>query len=218
MKNIILLGPPGAGKGTQADLICELCNIPKISTGDMLREAVASGSDFGKKVSNILDTGGLVSDEIIGELIKNRLTQSDCINGSLFDGVPRTLGQAAELKNMGINFTHVIEIQVDDEVIVKRMSGRRVHPGSGKNYHIDFNPPQIEGKDDETGEPLIQREDDNEKTVKKRLDVYHQQTKPLISFYKLWGQNDNQAPKFISISGSGSIDEIKTKILSSLNF
>ncbi|NCW10857.1 MAG: nucleoside monophosphate kinase, partial [Proteobacteria bacterium] len=160
MKNIILLGPPGAGKGTQADLICELCNIPKISTGDMLREAVASGSDFGKKVSNILDTGGLVSDEIIGELIKNRLTQSDCINGSLFDGVPRTLGQAAELKNMGINFTHVIEIQVDDEVIVKRMSGRRVHPGSGKNYHIDFNPPQIEGKDDETGEPLIQREDD----------------------------------------------------------
>ena len=133
----------------------------------MLREAVASGSDFGKKVSNILDTGGLVSDEIIGELIKNRLTQSDCINGSLFDGVPRTLGQAAELKNMGINFTHVIEIQVDEEVIVKRMSGRRVHPGSGKNYHIDFNPPQIEGKDDETGEPLIQREDDKPETVLK---------------------------------------------------
>ena len=182
MKNIILLGPPGAGKGTQADLICELCNIPKISTGDMLREAVASGSDFGKKVSNILDTGGLVSDGIIGELIKNRLTQSDCINGSLFDGVPRTLGQAAELKNMGINFTHVIEIQVDDEVIVRRMSGRRVHPGSGKNYHIDFNPPQIEGKDDETGEPLIQREDDKPETVLKRLAVYHDQTKPLSDF------------------------------------
>ena len=185
MKNIILLGPPGAGKGTQADLICELCNIPKISTGDMLREAVASGSDFGKKVSNILDTGGLVSDEIIGELIKNRLTQSDCVNGSLFDGVPRTLGQAAELKNMGINFTHVIEIQVDDEVIVKRMSGRRVHPGSGKNYHIDFNPPQIEGKDDETGEPLIQREDDKPETVLKRLAVYHDQTKPLSDFYSI---------------------------------
>ncbi len=183
MKNIILLGPPGAGKGTQADLICDLCNIPKISTGDMLREAVASGSDFGKKVSNILDTGGLVSDEIIGELIKNRLMQSDCINGSLFDGVPRTLGQAAELKNMGITFTHVIEIQVDDEVIVKRMSGRRVHPGSGKNYHIDFNPPLIDGKDDESGEPLIQREDDKPETVLKRLAVYHDQTKPLSDFY-----------------------------------
>ena len=193
MKNIILLGPPGAGKGTQADLICELCNIPKISTGDMLREAVASGSDFGKKVSNILDTGGLVSDEIIGELIKNRLIQSDCVNGSLFDGVPRTLGQAAELKNMGINFTHVIEIQGDDEVIVKRMSGRRVHPGSGKNYHIDFNPPQIEGKDDETGEPLIQREDDKPETVLKRLAVYHDQTKPLSDFYS------NQALESLSL-------------------
>ena len=142
MKNIILLGPPGAGKGTQADLICDLYNIPKISTGDMLREAVASGSDFGKKVSNILDTGGLVSDEIIGSLIKDRLAQPDCENGSLFDGVPRTLGQANELKNMGVNFTHVVEIHVDDEVIVNRMSGRRVHPGSGRNYHVDFNPPK----------------------------------------------------------------------------
>ena len=206
MKNIILLGPPGAGKGTQADLICELCNIPKISTGDMLREAVASGSDFGKKVSNILDTGGLVSDEIIGELIKNRLTQSDCINGSLFDGVPRTLGQAAELKNMGINFTHVIEIQVDDEVIVKRMSGRRVHPGSGKNYHIDFNPPQIEGKDDETGEPLIQREDDKPETVLKRLAVYHDQTKPLSDFYSNQVLESNL--KYITVDGSQSVDDV----------
>ena len=206
MKNIILLGPPGAGKGTQADLICELCNIPKISTGDMLREAVASGSDFGKKVSNILDTGGLVSDEIIGELIKNRLTQSDCINGSLFDGVPRTLGQAAELKNMGINFTHVIEIQVDDEVIVRRMSGRRVHPGSGKNYHIDFNPPQIEGKDDETGEPLIQREDDKPETVLKRLAVYHDQTKPLSDFYSNQALESNL--KYITVDGSKSVDDV----------
>ena len=206
MKNIILLGPPGAGKGTQADLICELCNIPKISTGDMLREAVASGSDFGKKVSNILDTGGLVSDEIIGELIKNRLTQSDCINGSLFDGVPRTLGQAAELKNMGISFTHVIEIQVDDEVIVKRMSGRRVHPGSGKNYHIDFNPPQIEGKDDETGEPLIQREDDKPGTVLKRLAVYHDQTKPLSDFYSNQALESNL--KYITVDGSISVDDV----------
>jgi len=214
MKNIILLGPPGAGKGTQADLICELCNIPKISTGDMLREAVASGSDFGKKVSNILDTGGLVSDEIIGELIKNRLTQSDCINGSLFDGVPRTLGQAAELKNMGINFTHVIEIQVDDEVIVRRMSGRRVHPGSGKNYHIDFNPPQIEGKDDETGEPLIQREDDKPETVLKRLAVYHDQTKPLSDFYSNQAHESNL--KYITVDGSQSVDDVFNLISSQI--
>ena len=214
MKNIILLGPPGAGKGTQADLICELCNIPKISTGDMLREAVASGSDFGKKVSNILDTGGLVSDEIIGELIKNRLTQSDCINGSLFDGVPRTLGQAAELKNMGINFTHVIEIQVDDEVIVRRMSGRRVHPGSGKNYHIDFNPPQIEGKDDETGEPLIQREDDKPETVLKRLAVYHDQTKPLSDFYSNQALECNL--KYITVDGSQSVDDVFNLISSQI--
>ena len=214
MKNIILLGPPGAGKGTQADLICELCNIPKISTGDMLREAVASGSDFGKKVSNILDTGGLVSDEIIGELIKNRLTQSDCINGSLFDGVPRTLGQAAELKTMGINFTHVIEIQVDDEVIVKRMSGRRVHPGSGKNYHIDFNPPQIEGKDDETGEPLIQREDDKPETVLKRLAVYHDQTKPLSDFYSIQALESNL--KYITVDGSQSVDDVFNLISSQI--
>ena len=214
MKNIILLGPPGAGKGTQADLICELCNIPKISTGDMLREAVASGSDFGKKVSNILDTGGLVSDEIIGELIKNRLTQSDCINGSLFDGVPRTLGQAAELKNMGINFTHVIEIQVDDEVIVRRMSGRRVHPGSGKNYHIDFNPPQIEGKDDETGEPLIQREDDKPETVLKRLAVYHDQTKPLSDFYS--NQTLESNLKYIKVDGSQSVDDVFNLISSQI--
>jgi adenylate kinase len=206
MKNIILLGPPGAGKGTQADLICDLCDIPKISTGDMLREAVASGSDFGKKVSNILDTGGLVSDEIIGELIKNRLTQSDCLNGSLFDGVPRTLGQAAELKNMGINFTHVIEIQVDDEVIVKRMSGRRVHPGSGKNYHIDFNPPQIDGRDDDTGESLIQREDDKPDTVLKRLAVYHDQTKPLSDFYLNQSLESNL--KYITVDGSRAVDDV----------
>ena len=206
MKNIILLGPPGAGKGTQADLICSLCNIPKISTGDMLREAVAAGSDFGKKVSNILDTGGLVSDEIIGSLIKDRLTKPDCINGSLFDGVPRTLGQASELQSMGIEFTHVIEIHVDDEVIVNRMSGRRVHPGSGKNYHIEYNPPKVEGADDETGEPLIQREDDKPDTVLKRLSVYHDQTKPLSEFYINRSNSSNL--KYIKVDGSKTVDEV----------
>lgn len=212
MKNIILLGPPGAGKGTQADLICDLYNIPKISTGDMLREAVASGSDFGKKVSNILDTGGLVSDEIIGSLIKDRLAQPDCKNGSLFDGVPRTLGQANELKNMGVNFTHVVEIHVDDEVIVNRMSGRRVHPGSGRNYHVDFNPPKSEGVDDDTGEPLIQREDDKPETVLKRLKVYHEQTKPLSDFYTK--QSEDTDLIYINVDGSKSVDEVFRSISS----
>jgi adenylate kinase len=212
MKNIILLGPPGAGKGTQADLICDLYNIPKISTGDMLREAVASGSDFGKKVSNILDTGGLVSDEIIGSLIKDRLAQPDCENGSLFDGVPRTLGQANELKNMGVNFTHVVEIHVDDEVIVNRMSGRRVHPGSGRNYHVDFNPPKSEGVDDDTGEPLIQREDDKPETVLKRLNVYHEQTKPLSDFYAK--QSEDTDLIYINVDGSKSVDEVFRSISS----
>jgi adenylate kinase len=212
MKNIILLGPPGAGKGTQADLICDLYNIPKISTGDMLREAVASGSDFGKKVSNILDTGGLVSDEIIGSLIKDRLAQPDCENGSLFDGVPRTLGQANELKNMGVNFTHVVEIHVDDEVIVNRMSGRRVHLGSGRNYHVDFNPPKSEGVDDDTGEPLIQREDDKPETVLKRLNVYHEQTKPLSDFYTK--QSEDTDLIYINVDGSKSVDEVFRSISS----
>lgn len=206
MKNIILLGPPGAGKGTQADLICDLFSIPKISTGDMLREAVASGSDFGKKVSNILDSGALVSDEIIGSLIKDRLTKPDCINGSLFDGVPRTLGQANELAEMGIQFTHVVEISVDDEMIVNRMSGRRVHPGSGRNYHIDFNPPTENGLDNETGESLIQREDDKPETVLKRLDVYHEQTKPLSEFYSK--QSSNSDLKYITVDGSQSVEKV----------
>jgi adenylate kinase len=214
MKNIILLGPPGAGKGTQADLICSLCNIPKISTGDMLREAVASGSDFGKKVSNILDTGGLVSDEIIGSLIEDRLTKPDCKNGSLFDGVPRTLGQAAELQSMGIQFTHVIEIHVDDEVIVNRMSGRRVHPGSGKNYHIEYNPPKVEGTDDETGEPLIQREDDKPDTVLKRLSVYHDQTKPLSEFYI--NQSNLSNLKYIKVDGSKTVEKVFESISSQI--
>ena len=214
MNNIILLGPPGAGKGTQADLICDLCSIPKISTGDMLREAVASGSDFGKKVSHILDTGGLVSDEIIGSLIQDRLTKPDCVNGSLFDGVPRTLGQATELASMGIKFTHVIEINVDDQMIVNRMSGRRVHPGSGKNYHIDFNPPLNEGIDDETGDSLIQREDDKPETVLKRLTVYHDQTKPLSEFYI--NESSNSDLKYFTVDGSQSVEKVFQDISSQI--
>jgi adenylate kinase len=180
----------------------------------MLREAVASGSDFGQKVSNILDTGGLVSDEIIGSLIKDRLTKSDCMSGSLFDGVPRTLGQASELKNMGIEFTHVIEIHVDDEVIVSRMSGRRVHPGSGKNYHIEYNPPKVDGIDDETGEPLIQREDDKPETVLKRLSVYHDQTKPLSEFYINQSKLSNLI--YIKVDGSRTVNEVFKTIASKI--
>ena len=214
MNNIILLGPPGAGKGTQADLICEMCDIPKISTGDMLREAVASGSALGIKVSNILDSGALVSDDIIGSLIKERLTKPDCANGSLFDGVPRTIGQAEQLAEMGIKFTHVIEIAVKDETIVKRMSGRRVHPSSGRNYHIDFNPPINDGVDNETGEPLIQREDDKPDTVLKRLGVYHEQTKPLTDFY-LNLSNDGDL-RFFQVDGSKTVDEVFKNISSQI--
>ena len=204
MKNFILLGPPGAGKGTQADLICDLYQIPKLSTGDMLREAVASGSDLGKQVSSILDSGGLVSDDIIGSLIEERLQMPDCKNGSLFDGVPRTLGQAKILDDMGVSFSHVIEIVVEDDVIVSRMSGRRVHPGSGRNYHIDYNPPKIEGIDDESGEALIQREDDKPETVLKRLDVYHEQTEPLTNFYKEISSKSELV--YFSVDGSKSVN------------
>ena len=210
MKNFILLGPPGAGKGTQADLICDLYQIPKLSTGDMLREAVASGSDLGKQVSSILDSGGLVSDGIIGSLIEERLQMPDCKNGSLFDGVPRTLGQAKILDDMGVSFSHVIEIVVEDDVIVSRMSGRREHPGSGRNYHIDYNPPKIEGIDDESGEALIQREDDKPETVLKRLDVYHEQTEPLTNFYKEISSKSELV--YFSVDGSKSVNEVFANI------
>ena len=210
MKNFILLGPPVAGKGTQADLICDLYQIPKLSTGDMLREAVASGSDLGKQVSSILDSGGLVSDDIIGSLIEERLQMPDCKNGSLFDGVPRTLGQAKILDDMGVSFSHVIEIVVEDDVIVSRMSGRRVHPGSGRNYHIDYNPPKIEGIDDESGEALIQREDDKPETVLKRLDIYHEQTEPLTNFYKEISSKSELV--YFSIDGSKSVNEVFANI------
>ena len=210
MKNIILLGPPGAGKGTQADLICRLLEIPKISTGDMLREAVTSGSELGAKVSDILDSGALVSDEIIGSLIKARLSMPDCQKGALFDGVPRTLGQASILNEMNINFSDVIEISVDDSIIVERMSGRRVHPASGRNYHIKYNPPKIDNIDNDTGEPLIQREDDKPDTVLKRLNVYHDQTKPLTDFYK--SLKDKGLLNYIKVDGSNNVQEVFNEI------
>lgn len=214
MKRLILLGPPGAGKGTQADLLCKEFNIPKISTGDMLREAIANQTDLGKEVSSILDSGALVSDEIIGSLLEERLSNDDCANGYLLDGVPRTLGQASILEKMGIEFTNVIEIKVDDEVIVNRMSGRRVHPQSGRNYHIDFNPPKKEGVDDLTNEPLIQREDDKPETVLKRLDVYHEETKPLSDFYKK--VSDGGSLVYSSVDGSQSVTEVFNDALQSL--
>jgi len=214
MKRLILLGPPGAGKGTQADLLCKEFNIPKISTGDMLREAIANQTDLGKEVSSILDSGALVSDEIIGSLLEERLSNDDCANGYLLDGVPRTLGQASILERMGVEFTNVIEIKVDDEVIVNRMSGRRVHPNSGRNYHIDFNPPKKEGVDDLTNEPLIQREDDKPETVLKRLDVYHEETKPLSDFYKK--VSDGGSLIYSSVDGSKSVSEVFNDALQSL--
>ena len=214
MKRLILLGPPGAGKGTQADLLCKEFNIPKISTGDMLREAIANQTDLGKEVSSILDSGALVSDEIIGSLLEERLSNDDCANGYLLDGVPRTLGQASILEKMGIEFTNVIEIKVDDEVIVNRMSGRRVHPQSGRNYHIDFNPPKKEGVDDLTNEPLIQREDDKPETVLKRLDVYHEETKPLSDFYKK--VSDGGSLVYSSVDGSKSVSEVFNDALQTL--
>ena len=214
MKRLILLGPPGAGKGTQADLLCKEFNIPKISTGDMLREAIANQTDLGKEVSSILDSGALVSDEIIGSLLEERLSNDDCANGYLLDGVPRTLGQASILEKMGIEFTNVLEIKVDDEVIVSRMSGRRVHPQSGRNYHIDFNPPKKAGVDDLTNEPLIQREDDKPETVLKRLDVYHEETKPLSDFYKKVSEGGSLV--YSSVDGSKSVSEVFNDALQSL--
>jgi len=206
MNKILLLGPPGAGKGTQADLICEFLKIPKISTGDMLRSAIASGSELGKKVTDIMNSGGLVSDQIIIELILDRIAQPDCEKGYLFDGGIRTVGQADLCVENNIEFTHVIEIKVDDEVIVDRMSGRRVHPGSGRNYHLIYQPPKNEGVDDITGEALIQREDDMPETVKHRLQVYQDETKPLVTYYQ--SQTSKSSLKYIAVDGSQSVEKV----------
>ena len=206
MNKILLLGPPGAGKGTQADLICKSLSIPKISTGDMLRSAIASGSELGQKVTDIMNSGGLVSDQIIIELILDRIVQADCVNGFLFDGGIRTVGQADLCVENNIEFTHVIEIKVDDDVIVDRMSGRRVHPGSGRNYHLDYQPPKNKGVDDITGEPLIQREDDMPETVKHRLQVYQDETKPLVVYYQ--SQEAKSPLKYIAVDGSRSVEKV----------
>lgn len=207
---LILLGAPGAGKGTQAKFICEKFGIPQISTGDMLRAAVKAGTPLGIEAKKVMDAGGLVSDDIIIGLVKDRLQQDDCKGGYLFDGFPRTIPQAEAMKTAGVALDYVLEIDVADSEIVERMSGRRVHVASGRTYHIKFNPPKVEGKDDETGEPLIQRDDDSEATVLKRLEIYHSQTKPLVAFYSAWAATgDAKAPKCRKIAGVGSVDQIK---------
>lgn len=214
---LILLGGPGAGKGTQANYIKEKFNIPQISTGDMLRAHVKAGSELGVKAKAIMDAGGLVSDDIIIGMVKERLTQDDCKNGYLFDGFPRTIPQAEAMKAAGVPIDYVVEIDVADEEIIKRMSGRRVHVASGRTYHVVFNPPKTAGKDDVTGEDLIQRDDDKEETVKKRLDVYHAQTEPLVKYYGDWGKSGQAgAPKYVKIPGVGKVDEIRDAIFKGL--
>ena len=209
---VILLGAPGAGKGTQARFIMEEFDIPQISTGDMLRTAIKNGTELGKKVKSVIDSGSLVSDEIIIALVKERIAEADCAGGFLFDGFPRTIPQAEALRESGVEIDHVIEIVVEDEEIVQRMGGRRVHPGSGRTYHVVCNPPEVEGKDDETGEDLIQREDDAEETVRHRLGVYHEQTAPLMDFY----QKIDADTRYTRIEGVGSVNDIKGKVISAL--
>ena len=210
--HIILLGSPGSGKGTQAQFITEKYAIPQISTGDMLRAAVRDGTPLGVEAKKVMAAGGLVSDDIILGLIKERIAQPDCVSGFLLDGFPRTIAQAEGLDAMGIKIDNVIEINVADEEIVKRIAGRRVHSESGRTYHVDFNPPKVEGIDDVTGEVLIQRDDDKEETVRKRLSIYHEQTKPLVGYYSAAGRG----VKFSSITGVGTVDEITDKIFSIL--
>ncbi len=214
--NIILLGPPGAGKGTQATNICKKYTIPQISTGDMLRAAVKAGTPLGIEAKKVMDAGGLVSDDIIIGLVKERIAEADCANGFLFDGFPRTIAQAEALKNDGIKIDFVVEIQVPDEDIVSRMSGRRSHLASGRTYHIIYNPPKVEGRDDITGEHLVQRDDDNEDTVRARLKVYHQQTQPLVDYYRSWMSAGGSAPKYSAVNGTGSLDEVKKEVYAQL--
>ncbi len=214
---IILLGPPGAGKGTQANFIKEHYSIPQISTGDMLRAAVKAGTPLGIEAKKVMDAGQLVSDELIINLVKERLTDNDCANGYLFDGFPRTIPQADALKDAQVPVDFVLEIDVPAEEIIKRISGRRVHEASGRVYHIEYNPPKVAGKDDVTGDDLVHRDDDKEDTVRKRLDVYQAQTRPLVDYYSNWAAaSDAAAPKYRKISGVGAVDEIRGRILDAL--
>ena len=215
---LILLGGPGAGKGTQANNVKEKYQIPQISTGDMLRAAVKAGTDLGKEAKKFMDSGQLVTDDVIIGLVKERIKEPDCEKGFLFDGFPRTIPQADAMKAAGVQIDAVVDIDVPDDEIIKRMAGRRAHLASGRTYHIVFNPPKEEGKDDVTGEPLVQRDDDKEETVKKRLEVYHDQTEPLIGYYKDWEKSsDAAAPKYIKINGVGKVAEIRDSIYGALN-
>ena len=215
---LILLGGPGAGKGTQANFIKDNYQIPQISTGDMLRAAIKAGSELGKKAKGYMDSGGLVPDEVIIGLVKERIEEADCQKGFLFDGFPRTIPQADAMKDAGVSLDAVVDINVPDTEIIKRMSGRRVHLASGRTYHVAFNPPKEEGKDDVTGEALIQRDDDQEETVRNRIDVYHAQTEPLIDYYKSWeSSGESAAPKYIRIEGVGKVEEIRDQIYSALD-
>ena len=214
---LILLGPPGAGKGTQAALVREHFHIPQISTGDMLRAAVKAGTPLGLGAKKVMDAGQLVSDKIIISLVTERLKNADCRSGYLFDGFPRTVPQAEAMRNSGIDVDFVLEIDVDHEEIIRRLSGRRVHPASGRNYHTTFNPPAVPGKDDLTGEPLVQREDDREETVRRRLEVYEKQTRPVVDYYSKWAaQGDPRAPRYRKISGKGAVEEIGARALAAL--
>ena len=215
---LILLGGPGAGKGTQANYIKDKYSIPQISTGDMLRAAVKAGTDLGKEAKGYMDAGGLVPDEVIIGLVKERIKEPDCEKGFLFDGFPRTIPQADAMKTAGVPIDAVVDVDVPDEEIIKRMSGRRAHLASGRTYHVIFNPPKVEGKDDVTGEPLVQRDDDKEEVVRKRLDVYHDQTEPLIDYYKKWeASGEAGAPKYIRVEGVGKVEEIRDKIFAGLD-
>ncbi len=214
---LILLGAPGAGKGTQAGFIVEKYGIPQISTGDMLRAALKAGTPLGLEAKKFMDAGALVPDEVIIGLVKERIRQPDCAKGFLFDGFPRTIPQADAMKAAGVNLDHVVEIDVDDAEIIQRMSGRRVHPGSGRTYHVKFNPPKVTGKDDATGEDLVQRADDAEEVVRKRLEVYHSQTRPLVDYYLGWAKSGIAgAPKYARIAGVGGVEQIRDKVFAAL--
>ena len=215
---VILLGGPGAGKGTQAAFITERYGIPQISTGDMLRAAIRSGSDLGAKAKVLMDAGHLVPDETIVTLVEERITTGDCANGFLLDGFPRTIPQAAAMRSRGVRIEAVVEIAVPDEHIIERMSGRRVHPGSGRTYHVQFNPPEVEGLDDITGEPLVQRDDDREATVRHRLEVYNEQTAPIIGYYRTWKRDEPQeAPRVSRIDGLGTLEDVRQRIIEMLD-